>query len=308
MTDHDMHTPTPAFRAQLEGEVSRALRHEQRAAATRGDRWPKVRTVARFAAAIVIGAVVGAAPAQVADARQRDSLLLVARAEERITAMRYEIAKEEYARLTRMYEIGAVTQREMLAAERERRLLELRLETIRLNMEETQATAVPARNDLGAPLVGQRDFVKERLLLELRGAQIGLSAAERTAEETRRRVEVGVETQRSGLGAQESLARARAELDLLAGKLKLREDFLAGRSPVAELQSLLRALELNQRLIEVRARHTVAEQRLKTVNDQVAKGGVTRREALLAELELTELRSELELLELQLQLLRKSGR
>jgi hypothetical protein len=308
MTHQDTHTPTPEFRAQLESEVSRALRHEQRVAATRWDRWPSVRTVARLAAAIVIGAVVGAAPAQVADARQRDSLLLVARAEERITAMRYEIAKEEYARLTRLYETGVVTQRELVAAERERRLLEVRLEALHLSMQETQATSTAPRNDLGAPVVGERDFVKARLMLDLRAAEFELRAAERAAEETQRRVEVGAETQRAGLGAQEALARARANLDLVAGKLKLRDDFVAGRAPATELQNLLRALELNQRFIEVRARLTVAEQRLKTVNDQVATGVATRREALLAELELTELRSELELLELQLRQLRTSGR
>jgi hypothetical protein len=308
MINDDMHSPTPEFRDRLETEVSRALRQEQRVAATRWNRWPSVLTIARLAAAVVIGAAVGAAPAQVADARQRDSLLIAARAELRITEMRLQMAREEHARLTSLFNAGAVTQRELTAAERERRMLELRLETIGVNVAETQATAAPPRNDLGAPLVGQRDFVKERLMLELRAAELGLTAAERAAEETRRRVEVGVETPLAGLAARETLERARAQLDGVAGKLKLREDFLAGRTRGDGLQDDLRELELQLQLVVANVKLNVAEARLATVTEQVAKGVVTRREMLLAELEFTELKMEHEKLELQLQLLRKSRR
>jgi hypothetical protein len=94
MTRNDeRHMPTPEFRARLETEVSRALRQEQRTHERRPSRWPSVRAMARLAAAILIGVVVGAAPAQVADARQLDSLLIVANAELRLATMRLQIAR-----------------------------------------------------------------------------------------------------------------------------------------------------------------------------------------------------------------------
>ena len=61
----------------------------------------------------------------------------------------------------------------------------------RYNIEEITATSQPPRDELSAPLVGGRDFVKDRIMLDLAAAQERLTTAEKVYSETERRARVG---------------------------------------------------------------------------------------------------------------------
>lgn len=302
----ERHMPTPEFRARLETEIGRALRHEQRVTATR---WtPNARLLSRLAAAILVGVVVGAAPAQVADARQRDSLLVAANAELRLATTRLAVAREEYERASQLYAAGVITEREIRAAERQLRELEMQLEKVQLNIAETRATSDPPRNDLTAPLVGGDDFVRQRMMLELRAKQQELLLAEKLLLEAEQRVRTGVEATTAQLSAEAEVLAARGEMELLAGKLRLREEFLAGRSQREAVEREAGVLELQQRLENHKRSVSVALRRLEVVRRQVETGVASRRDSLRAELEVAELRAEIELLEFQLARLRQGGR
>lgn len=299
-TDDERHTPTTEFRERLEVEVSRALRHEQRASELRWSRWPNMRTVARLAAAILIGVVVGAAPAQVADARQRDSLLVSANAELRLLSLRLEMAREDVERQQKLFQTGVISERELREAERELRTLEIALTRVQRNIEETRATSRPPRDDIAAPVVGDRDYVRERLILELRAREQDLSEAERRTREIEQRVRTGVETQVAQAAAETERVRLRTELELLAGKLRLREQVVAGRAAPDSAESQLRLLELEQRLQLHSVRLRTAAERLERVKSLFEAGVVTRRELLRAEFEVVDLQAEIELLQFQL--------
>jgi hypothetical protein len=188
------------------------------------------------------------------------------------------------------------------------RELELRLEAIQLNMQETRATASPPRDDIGAPVINNRDYVKDRLMLEMAAKQRELAAAERSAREVEQRMKMGVESATAKLAAEAEATRVQGEMELLAGKLRLREEFVAGRAQAGAVEAELRLLELRKQLTLLMARLRAAQERVIVTNEQVTKGIVTRREALRAELEVAELQAELELLQFQLRRLSGGGR
>jgi hypothetical protein len=305
--DTEPHTPTPEFRAGLEAEVLRAFHREQRAAATRFWNRSRVRTLARVAAVLVIGMAVGAAPAQVQDARQRDSLITSALAEERLASLRYMLAREDYERAVKRVDVGLASRASLATAEADLRAAETQVRAIQLNIEEIRATSAPPRDDLAAPAISGRDFVKERLQLEAARAQRAFEAARAAAEESARRRELGLEAPVPELEAEVALATARSRLALLAGKLRLRERFVQTRTAAAEMERELRTLELEQDLMLAQRRAQLASARLRLVRDAIEKGTSSRADLLRAELETLEQMSEIEKIETQLRALRSRG-
>src|SRR5688500_7516131 len=102
------------------------------------------------------------------------------------------------ARAARSRRAGRWTLRALAGASRGTRAARAQL-----NSEEIEASSQPPRDDLNAPLVGGRDFVTERIRLDLANAQHWLVVAERALATADRRVRVG---------AVSDLARAEAQL------------------------------------------------------------------------------------------------
>jgi hypothetical protein len=71
----------------------------------------------------------------------------------------------------KQFKAGMAGTEAVAKAQAEERMMEARLARAMLNIKELQATAQPPRDELTAPLVGARDFVKDRIQLDLANAQ-----------------------------------------------------------------------------------------------------------------------------------------
>jgi outer membrane protein TolC len=302
--DSDIHAPAPEFRAGLEAEIVRALHREEHASASRFWNPQRVRTISRLAAAVILGVVVGAAPAQVQDARQRDSLLTAAQADLKLAELRLRLVREEYDAATQRAETGVGSTAERAAAAAQLRMAEAQLMTVRLNIEEIQATASSPRDDIAAPAINGRDFVRERLTLEAAGVQRAMAAAEEAMRDAERRKAIGTESAISVQQQELEVQRARTQLSLLAQKMELRKRFLDSRLSAGETERELRTLELQHSLMLTQHRAAVAAERLKFVEERVKGGTAPRAELLRAELEALEVRAELERIQAQLRAVR----
>jgi len=304
-----LHEPTPEFRSFLEAEITRALRREARFDRTvRGAPRRRLRSAAIIVATLALGAAAGAAPAQIQDARQRERLLSAAQAEERLAVLRLEIARAAYEDARRGFEVGLVGRASLAAADAERRAAEASVLRIRLDQEEIRATAAPPRDDIAAPMVGSRDFVSERLRLELPAAQQRLTAAEQEAAEVERRYQVGAVHRLALLDAQAEVARAKRELQRLAGKLDLRQAFLQQGLSVAEVENRLARLELLNDAELARQLHAVAEERLEDLRQRHAVGLVDRIEVMRAEVDVLKRAAELQAISRRLEAIDEAAR
>lgn len=301
------HEPTPEFRARLERRLIDTLREPSIAGRAPTPVRQRLRIAATITVALACGALGAVATAQVQDGRTRDQLLLAARAEAQLATMRLELARTHFDDVRRRFAVGAVGRETLTAAETEFHAMEAAVNRARLDIEEIQATSAPPRDDLAAPLVRGRDFVRERLLTDLAAAQHRLRAIRQSASDAEERHRLGIISRMPLLEAQAELARASSGIELIAAAVQLRQQFLARDLPADEVARRHRRTELMLLLQRTSTLHGLARERLDILRRQSALGQEEQAEVLRAELRVLEAAMEIERLQQQLQQLERTG-
>jgi hypothetical protein len=210
------------------------------------------------------------------------------------------VVREEYDEAARRADVGMLSRASLAAVENELRNVEFRARAIQLNIEEIRATAAAPRDDIAAPPVNGRDFVKERMQLEAAGAQRTMKLAEERLQEVARRRSIGAEGELAQQEAEVQVVQARSLLALLAGKLALRARVVESSVAAEQAERQLRQLELEQALMTSQRRAMFATARLAAVRDAMARGAAPRAEFLRAELDVLELSEQIRRIEAQL--------
>jgi outer membrane protein TolC len=172
-----------------------------------------------------------------------------------------------------------------------------------MSIEEIQLTARAPREDLAAPLVGGRDFVRDRIELELATAEERLAATEAALEEARRRHDVGIIPRTQLLEAEAGLAAARADFEILVARAELREAAVARSMSSRELAERAARLEIATRLRMTERLRELAAQQAEEARRRAAVGSIEEVDRLRAELELAEREVEIERLRAQIEAL-----
>ena len=286
----------PEFRAHLEWQIASALRREERFAAPVGGGLTRLRTAVAMMAALAVGAATMAASGELQEARQRDALIEAAKSEEALMQLRIELAKAAYEDARRRFEVGTASRETVRSAEAELRAMEMRLARNRLDIEEITATAMAPRNDLQAPLVGGRDFVSERLKLDLKTAQQAMAGAEQTLQEARKRFEVGLASRAALLQGEMDLAHARMRMEELRATIDLRGRALAGDIKVEDLVSSVRRVKLTMEQQRIQREIEFATARVEELRRLVSVGQATDLDLKRAEIEVLQRQIDLKLI------------
>ena len=298
----ESHEITPAFRSHLEWQIESALRRETRFAEPTGGGVSRLHVALVAVAALFLGGIAVAASGELQDVKKRDLLLASAHQEEGLVRMRVELARADLQQAQQRYDTGMSDRQTLQAAQRQLRAMEMELQRIRLDMEEIQATSESPRNDLQAPVVGKRDFVSERLKLQLDTAERALAAAEEGVTQAKQRVEVGTAPMTAKLQADAELAAARARMQELRITIEMRERSLTGVK-VEELaaEQRRRILMLQQEVVQQQLEMT--RKRIQELRQLVEVGTATQLdlkrlevEMLEREVELQKIRQEIEML------------
>ena len=292
MNVETMHSPTPEFRDFLEGQVTHAYRR------VRSLR--RYRSIAVVVAALAVGTSAGLASAQIRDNAQRDSILLAAKAELALVAMRRELAQAQLTDINAKVKAGMLSGAALERARSEVTRMDAMTARAKLNVDEVEATAQPPRDDLAAPLVDGKDFVAQRLQMELISAMGRISDAEAARADADRRIRAGAETGLALLDAELELTRARAAAALLMQRLRLRQNFLAHKVAAGELSSGLQDAQVRHDVMVAQEGLRVARERLSYVKKQRTLGAASELDELKAEVEFRERELELTLLARQL--------
>ncbi|MGQ0648956.1 MAG: hypothetical protein ACT4P7_15465, partial [Gemmatimonadaceae bacterium] len=164
----------------------------------------------------------------------------------------------------------------------------------------TGAGGPPPRNELWAPLVGGRDFVRERLGAAALAAQQRLTLSEARVVEAERAFRAGTVSQHALSDAQSAEAQARQEFQVVAQKLMLRDTFLKeGLSP-EEVTRRVQRFELLADAQRVQRQLELAMARVTLVRQRSASGAADELDLKRAEVEVLERRVELDRLRRQL--------
>jgi outer membrane protein TolC len=159
------------------------------------------------------------------------------------------------------------------------------------------------RNDLDAPLVGKRDFVRERLALDMAAAQSGLTTAEQAVAQAQQRIEVGAAPAAARLQPEGELAQARLRMQVLRAKLELRQRYLKGEIKADALASEMRRVELTLQRTRSQRELEIARQRVDEVRRLFEVGQGTELDVKRAEVELLERQLEIKGIQRELEII-----
>lgn len=293
--EHTTYRPTAEFRDRLEEQVRRRYRRNARdthRAAPR--RAPFAKAAAIVIASAAIGASAGFASAQIKQGGARDSLLAAARAEAMLAKTRFDIAQAEADEVSKKVRSGALDQEQLASAVAELRDMESRRNAAGLDIEEITASGRAPRDDLGAPLVGGKDYVRLRIALEAATLQARLNAAEATQASTERRVRAGADDENVLMATRLKVLHEQGYLAVIAEKLKARDEFLARGTPVAELMQRVETTRVRADASYASAELTDARARLVRVERMRAAGTAGDVDLLRAQLSVKELEVEIQ--------------
>ncbi|MES2304596.1 MAG: hypothetical protein V4558_03775 [Gemmatimonadota bacterium] len=292
----DRHTPTPEFVGELEQELLRAYRRD---GATSGvvvlrPRWrERFRVAAMIAVGIAFGIGAQFASAQVRESKEAVEVSRTIEVERELIAYRLELAKRELERVRSARAVGAASEQTVREATLAQRESEIALLQRNLDLAEVRASRANPRNELWAPLVGQRDFVKERLLASAALVEERLKSAEADEVAVERNVKAGTELVGSLREAELQVAERERELRLLAMKSKLREQFLTERLEPVEVSRRLQQVQMEVDLARAKQLLDLATSRNTLMQERFKSGTTTVYEAKRAELEIMEREAEL---------------
>lgn len=291
----DLHRPTAEFRDFLEGEVIREYRRRRT--------FRRLRAAAVIIVSAGIGMSATLASAQVRDSSVKDSLLAALQADAAVAKLRRDLLRAQVAEEQKQVKVGARAADDITTLEPLREM-EAALARISLNMAEVEASARSPRDELNAPLVGGRDFVRERLEVGAMIAQLRLAGAERALEETLRRVRVGAASPLESADREAAVARLRGEVAVVAERLKARREFLGEGTSVHELTVRIERVEVQQAVLAAQSELRSAQARLALLQQQQKAGAATELDVLKALLEMKTQELELDKLVKRLQSIR----
>ncbi len=231
------HKPTPEFERFLEWQVTTAVQRQARFAEPARPAYAKYFGVA---ALVVVSILVGAGGVTAAgriQANEQMKLLLAQQASEVLVAqMQVDVAKKTAELLKSQAEVGVATLGAAADAALNLQRAELMLKRAALGTEEIGASGRAVQDDLSSPLVGKRDFVTERLLIDTQASGLLVRAAADKLKRVKTRFEVGVATEVELAAAQSEMTRAGWNARNLAVLSEMRRQFVLGKIKAADMK------------------------------------------------------------------------
>jgi hypothetical protein len=302
--DANSHLPTPEFRNSLQNNVTREFRLEQRRSSDKRAAWRRrVRTAAVIVATLVTGIAIGAQPAQVIESMRRDANIELRQMVVSMLEPRVQQAKEALARTQALRATAAATQQQVTEAELLVRQLENQLQIAQIDLAEARMSAATSTNSLSAPLLGGRDFVKERLQIDLAYAEHALQIAVAELETAKARQAISAITAFQVAESQLKVDEARSSVALITAKIGIRDRFHREKLDAATVEKLTWIEGLRVNLFIAEQKRDMARQQLDAGRERHARSAITRVELMRLELALHDADARVELLNAQLRAL-----
>ena len=302
---NEEHQPDPEFISHLEWQVRTSL--------TRGNRFslPAPRNGkgrARMILLVVLSGFLGAgavmAKGEVQESRAQGVLLIRVQGQQRIAALQLEVALAILNDIREQYGEGLISRGQLIGAELPVREAEAHLMRLRLDEEEIRKSGKPPQNDISAPRVGGRDYVTERLVVQMATAQERLSSVEERLAWMEEEVESGVVGPEFAEQFRTPIAEMEAEIAGMQERVALRQRYVAGDLTAGEAETALEITDAESQLQRHRLAHERLSRELRSVEEAVEAGLVPESQLERFLLQLTQVELEMEMLQRTLVLLR----
>jgi hypothetical protein len=302
---HDKHEPDPRFIESLEGQLSRELRRRSREGANHQKGYRLLKIAALMLGSVALGAAAMGASQQLGESWRRELLEARLEVELRLAQQRLQVQLESVGLTREQVEMGVRSDRDLMyfelkiaQAESDARLKELELEEVRSSGREPSGK-------LSAPLVDGRDFVTEKIHVQMESAQRHLDVVRYDRELTRQRAEAGVASGSEVQARDLVTTEAELQLESFVEQLALRQAYLNEEISAVEAELKSLEAEAQNRIVLLERRKLHFEMELERLRSAIDAGFV--RAAAEAEMrtQLAGIDAEIQLAQLELQIVRR---
>jgi outer membrane protein TolC len=304
------HEPDDQFTARLDEQIRRDIRRRHRAAAGLPWMLRSRRALALAAAGLMlismgVGAAVVAAAYEAQDSELRGQLTRNYTQRADLAKQRFALVSDEVREVERRLSVGAADNQAVGEARLKMADAEAQVRIAQLLLQEVAITGRDPRSELSAPRVGGRDFVGERLRVEMSVPERALAIEQARLRDLQARVEIGVGTLADLAVSQVRVAEIELALQAFKARLEIRQKFLSGGVDAVETD--LRGLEAgsDRERRTLQRRIELAKTQLQTVQSRVEVGLATNVELTEAQLKLQELSTDLVRVDLDLAIIRR---
>jgi len=289
--------PDRQFVERLEWQLASELRRKTRPRRTRARiAVPRAVAVAVILAGIVLAGVAGIKAAElIQDSWRKKIEVARAETEVRLQEAWWASQKDRTAEIEKRFSVGLVPEGDLLVAKTTQERTALDLERARLDLDEVRRSGAAPRDELYAPLVGGRDFVAERLRLDLREAELGLQVLAARAKQLEARRLAGLVPTEQSRSAERDVAARKTRLDGIEQRLDLRKRFLNGGISAVQV-------EIAGRLAAAKANLSTAQSKVEDMKERAARAGTLRDVGMISPAEADDLREALEAGEAEMKL------
>lgn len=294
----DKHQPHDDFVERLEWQVRAEARRRSRPSP---QVWWMPRSPMKAALGVAVVVILsmgigGAAVAAAYQAQRNEQRNLLASSYERraeLARERLALARQQLQADERRVSLGIGRQESLLEGRLKIAEAEAQLKVIELQLAEVRASGREPLDEISSPTVSGRDFVGERLLVEMSVPEAALNLEKRRLAADQRRFEVGLANNVTVETAQARVIEIEAAVEAFQRKIGVRQRFVKGEMDAATAD--LRALEVEaeQRLRTLEPRIELAKKRLRDMAIKVEIGSAQPADLAEAELKLKELEIEL---------------
>jgi hypothetical protein len=303
-----MHEPAPDFERYLEWQVTTALRRQDRFARPSAiGSSTYLRALPIVFVSVLLGAGGVTAAGRLQQNQEKQLLTVQQQGELQLAEVQLLIAQKNLQDTKRRVEIGVAPLDEAATGERALRTAMLRLQQVKLSLEEVQLSGRAVQDDVTAPVVNARDFVLERLQIDQQMAAAAAVEAEKHLQTMQKRYEVGLTPQVDLLEAQSELVSHTSDMKAIEDKIALRQKFIAGNVSAADATKQRLLIAAQNELRSAQAALDVATKRYAQIEKQMQVGAASDVDALKARLDMLSRQQDIERLRERLAALAKGG-
>lgn len=304
---NDIYEPNNQFLERLEWQLSSEYRRASRLKSSSG----KIAVPRRMVAVVgIVGILMtGVAVIKAADYIQDSwrKKIEIARAEMEIKLRKahLESTREKASWAKTRFSNGLIREDEFrmiqIAVER----AELDAKKSLLDLDEVKASGEIPRNELYAPVKGGRDFVSERLKIEIEMIELDSEQFRTRVERLKQLVENGLAREDELSQIQMDIASRKVMIDKIQQRLELRKRFVAGEITAQEVEIKGRMTVAERNLHLARSKVESLKQKLKRLKSLESKQMIDPMEIKQMQYALDAAQAELELATLEMDVLRK---
>ena len=305
------HQPNSEFVEKLEGEINREVRRRNRSAQAPQVGWmPRWMPQSRGTAALALmglmlvsmglGGAAVAAAYQAQGNQRRDVLLSGFERRADLARAALKIATDKQRDTERQVSLGLANQEHLLEGRAKVTEADALLKSIESQIEEVRITGREPLSEISSPLVSGRDFVSERLRIQMSVPQAAIEIAQLRLRDTEKRVSLGLENVSNVDVARSQTVEIDTAVEGFQKKIEIRQMFLARKIDAATAELRVQEVEAGQRKKILAPKVELARKELENTSLLVRKALAPPVNQAEAALRLQQLETDLALANLDL--------